>query len=397
LSAMGLSRKSSVEEGSGKGTQASVSCTKCRVADQWAVEMCYISIDDIAERVIEHVVEKEVIVEKIVEKIVEVEKPVIRTVKEIVEIEVPVERIIEQKVEVLRYIEVEKPPTRTMGTQTDVVEEPAPETPKVNVRGSRLSAHVQAQPIFAPQARKENVGAVRVGGGFEVVGSVPDVLKKGALSDTEAQGVLASTKAETMQRMAGVQDVASRRSITSAKPRSSTSGSNEACKEVYGLVRGMTPDRTKGIHRSQEVLSAEISKGGKAPPAPAGHVFGTFLRGSQERQRFGHDRGSRTPFRVYRSRVTSDDACDVAPVMRRSQSQPIRRPSSAGPSRSSVPLGQERGFSPGRPSQTLDTTAVSTIEAATTASFSGLGMHRSSGSESASLSTSITRGRGSVQ
>merc|ERR1719161_1930791 len=119
---MGLSRKSTVEEGPGMGKQASVSCTKCRVADQWSVEMCYICMDDIAERVIEHVVEKEVIVEKVVEKIVEVEVPVIRTVKERVEVEVPVERIVERRVEVPVYIQEEKPETQTIGIQTDPIE-----------------------------------------------------------------------------------------------------------------------------------------------------------------------------------------------------------------------------------------------------------------------------------
>lgn len=443
LNAMGLSRKSTVEEAPGKGKQASVSCTKCRVADQWSVEMCYICMDDIIERVIEHVVEKEVIVERIVEKLVEVEVPVVRTVKEICTVEVPVERIVEKevRVEVPCYIEVEKPPTRTIGTQTE--EEPTcpfcgkvksahPEgefpCPTCHVCGKVKSAHepgkfpcqppTQAQEIFAPKARKvlkENIGAVRVGGGFEVVGSVPDVLKKSALNDIEAQRVLASTKGDTMQRMAGVQDVVSRRSLDSTKAQAFVAGPRSTvqdCKEVYGLVRSSGPERTRGIHQSQEALLKEINIGGKAPPAPAGHVFGTFLRGSQEKQRFGHDRGSRTPFRVYRSRVTAEDASNVAPVLKRSHSQPaIRRPASAGPHRNSGPKSQERGPSPPRAVQTLEDASISAIEAelvqraglggfasmsaieaATTASFSALGLLRSSGSESASLSATMPGG-----
>jgi len=362
-------------------------------------------MDDINERIIEHVVEKEVVKEKIIEKeiLVEVEKPVIvhtpgperiveKVIEKVVQIEVPVE--------VPCYIERKKPPTQTIGTQTDTVDlewkikEPAKE----------------AKQEFAQQSREKNLGAIRVGGGFEVVKSVPDVLRKGALTDTEAQGVLASTRAETMQRMAGLPP----QSGTSATIRSVPNASKDVCKEVYGLVRQQTPDRTKGIHRSQEVLAAEIKQGGgKAPPAPAGHVFGTFLRASQEKQRFNHDRGSRTPFRVYRSRVTAEDASDIAPVMRRSHSQPIRRPASAGPRVSWVDTStskefqergsiskefQERGSISSRPSQALElqqlqqqihgsmeATAISTIEVATTASYSELPLHRSSGSDWASL------------
>jgi hypothetical protein len=484
LSAMGLTRKSTVEEEPGKGKQPSVSCTKCRVADQWAVEMCYISMDDIAERVIEHVVEKEVIVEKFVEKVVQVEVPVVRIVKEEKIVEKIIEKIVEveKKVEVpvYKYIEPEKPEkpetpgkpgTQTIGTQTDAIVSPwspvdsshrldalvspveswyidtpwrfgdasmvlechprrgpgeqpwsgpsAWTTGPMTSRGGPLSGPRKsaAEVNEVPKVRKEKLGAVRVGGGFDVVGSVPETLKTGALNDVEAQDVLSSTKGETMQRMAGVHQTPGQRSIASARARSSIGGGN--CKEVYGLVRQMTPDRTKGIHRSHEVLSQDMSKGGgRAPLAPHGHVFGTFLSGSQEKQRFGHNRGSRTAFRVYRSRVTSDDAIDVVPVMSRSQSQPIQRPVSAGPHRLSRAESQERGLSMNQSSQALDnhsqtiqrpasarasrcsrtenqaqglsrsshaleTTAISTIEAATTASLSGLGLHRSSGSDSA--------------
>lgn len=398
LSAMGLSRKSTVEDAPGKGKQPSVSCTKCRVADEWSVEMCYICMDDVVERIVEQVVEKEVIVEKIVEKIVEVEVPVIKHIKEVVtvEVEVPVERIVTQTVEVPKYIEVEKPETRTMGTQTDELAVPwvrrhetegtllIEEPPKCAHCGSTSHTSDQCKPpeakeIFAPRGRREKLGAVRVGGGFEVVCSVPEVLKKGTLNDIEAQEVLASTKAETMQRMAGLkmEDVVPRRSSSSARARSSINlaGGKENCKEVYGLVRQMNPDRTSKIHRSHEFLAGEINRGGAAPQAPYGHVFGTFLAGSQEKQRFGNNRGSRMPFRVYRSRVTSEDAVDVVPVMSRSHSQPARRPSSAGPARRSGPENQERperALGTSRSSQALETTAISTIEADTTASISRL-------------------------
>lgn len=80
------------------------------------------------------------------------------------------------------------------------------------------------------------------------------------------------------------------------------------------LIAGgqITPERYIALEQERAALAEDLRRG-RCPTSsrPHGYLVGTFVQGAFERHRFSSERGARSAFRVYRSRITQDATCTV--------------------------------------------------------------------------------------
>jgi len=235
-----------------------------------------------------------------------------------------------------------------------------------------------------PRAEAPKHAAFRIGGGFTLGPEVPG-LAGGGLDAAAALRSLASARVAgcmgedgsvvyigerggSIGRSGGINDIQGDASHTGAshgRPRSAPPrGGSRAGVEAATAGGRAAPPRSPTPREAVSVLSRmpgpesfralerernDVASWGHVVPGarPHGHLVGTFIRGYDEAHRFPSERGARTAFRVFRSRIAPDAACiSISPPRSRSSSpQPAKAQQASMPA-ACTPLSLCKSGSP---------------------------------------------------